>query len=246
MMLLAVAGYAGALALAVRAWRGCGRPEAVRLWFAAGFAANLVAIAVAGVRIGHLPLTNVGEVMMAVAACGYPAWRLYRRSIPAPLLPVLAAGMALLLGLHPALRGGAAKPLSPSLDSAWFIPHIAAYMLAYALCFLAAGFAAYGLWRRREVELQAADRFARHAFPLLTFGLLAGAFWAQAAWGDYWRWDPKENWALITWLAYAAGFHLPTARGRAGWYLAGAGAIMMTMLAVSFIKLFAGQHSYGG
>lgn len=242
---LAAAGYAGAFSAALLARRGRCRAERIHPLFAAGFTASVAAMLVHWLQAGHLPLTNVLDVLAAVAACGYPAWRFYRRHSASLLLPLLTSGMALLLVLGPAARAGAARPLSPMLDSPWFIPHIAAYMLAYALCLLAAGCAVAGLRGNRDEELHLADRCARHAFPLLTFGLLAGAFWAQTAWGDYWRWDPKEIWALITWLVYAAALHEAAPRRRAWWYVGGVAAILMTLFAVSFLKLFAGLHSYG-
>ena len=61
----------------------------------------------------------------------------------------------------------------------------------------------------------------RFAFVLLTLGLLVGSVWAKSAWGDFWVWDPKENWSLVTWLVYGAYLHLRKVRGwrgdRAAW-----------------------------
>ena len=59
-----------------------------------------------------------------------------------------------------------------------------------------------------------AYRTVAFGFPVYTFGIIAGAIWAEAAWGRYWGWDPKETWAFITWVVYAAYLH---ARATAGW-----------------------------
>lgn len=85
-------------------------------------------------------------------------------------------------------------------------------------------------------------------FPLLTIGIIAGAVWANEAWGSYWSWDPKETWALITWLVFAAYLH---ARITKGWQgrkpalLAGAGFVVVWICYLGVNILGKGLHSYG-
>ena len=87
------------------------------------------------------------------------------------------------------------------------------------------------------------------AFPLFTFAVIAGAIWAESAWGRYWGWDPKETWAFITWVVYAAYLH---ARATGGWRgrraaviaLVGYAAFLFNYFGVNI--LFSGLHSYGG
>ncbi|AGY56474.1 c-type cytochrome biogenesis protein CcsB [Gloeobacter kilaueensis] len=85
-------------------------------------------------------------------------------------------------------------------------------------------------------------------FPLLTVGIIAGAVWANEAWGSYWSWDPKETWSLITWFIFAAYLHARITRGWQGRqpaFLASVGfiSVWITYLGVNFLAQ--GLHSYG-
>jgi cytochrome c-type biogenesis protein CcsB len=94
-----------------------------------------------------------------------------------------------------------------------------------------------------------AYRFLAFAFPLWTFTVVAGAIWAQYAWGRYWGWDPKETWALVTWVIYACYLH---ARSTAGWRGTKAAVVAIIGLAsfwfnfVGINLLVSGLHSYAG
>jgi cytochrome c-type biogenesis protein CcsB len=85
------------------------------------------------------------------------------------------------------------------------------------------------------------------SFPLLTFMIIAGAYWANRTWGTYWSWDPKEDWALITWLTYAGYLHMRLTRGWRGrrsayFAIIGFGVVMFTFFGVTY--LLPGLHSY--
>ncbi len=85
-------------------------------------------------------------------------------------------------------------------------------------------------------------------FPLLTIGIIAGAVWANEAWGSYWSWDPKETWALITWLVFAAYLHARITRGWQGRkpaILAAAGFFVVWICYLGVNLLGKGLHSYG-
>ena len=96
---------------------------------------------------------------------------------------------------------------------------------------------------------KAAYRAVAFAFPIYTFAVICGAIWAEAAWGRYWGWDPKEVWAFIVWVIYAAYLH---ARATAGWKgraaawinIAGFGAMTFNFFVVNVV--IAGLHSYSG
>ncbi|MCK9899478.1 c-type cytochrome biogenesis protein CcsB [Frankia sp. Cpl3] len=92
-------------------------------------------------------------------------------------------------------------------------------------------------------------RIIAFAFPIWTFAIIAGAIWAEAAWGRYWGWDPKETWSFITWVIYAAYLH---ARATAGWRGRRAAAVSLLAFSALFIDYYLvnlvinGLHSYAG
>lgn len=105
------------------------------------------------------------------------------------------------------------KSLMPALQSAWFVPHVAVYMFAYAMMGAATIFAIYLWWKSSSREIQteemtACDTLVKIGWAFLTLGIVMGALWAKEAWGDYWVWDPKETWAAATWLGYLLYIHL--------------------------------------
>jgi ABC-type transport system involved in cytochrome c biogenesis permease subunit len=106
------------------------------------------------------------------------------------------------------------KSLMPALQSPWFVPHVVTYLEAYALLGMASLIGARGLWVywKDGVDLtpilKKADTIVYLGYGFLTLGLLIGAVWAKEAWGHYWTWDPKETWALLTWMTYLIYIHL--------------------------------------
>ena len=100
------------------------------------------------------------------------------------------------------------QTLMPALQSPWFIPHVTVYMFSYSLlgCAFLIGLA--GIWKKSAELLPSADTLVYIGVAFLTFGMLSGAVWAKEAWGHFWSWDPKETWALITWLVYLLYIHL--------------------------------------
>ena len=103
------------------------------------------------------------------------------------------------------------QTLIPALQSGWFIPHVTVYMFSYSLLGCAFLIALVGLFKRNsttDLMLTSADTLIYIGTAFLTFGMLSGAIWAKQAWGHFWNWDPKETWALITWLCYLLYMHL--------------------------------------
>jgi ABC-type transport system involved in cytochrome c biogenesis permease subunit len=128
------------------------------------------------------------------------------------------------------------KALMPALQSIWFVPHVLVYIFAYAIFAASSAIAFWGLiqlWRGRfkNDSLVLANRLVYLGFAFLSFGLLFGALWAKEAWGHYWTWDPKETWAMLTWLGYLIYIHVrqrhPNANRTALYILAAAFIILM-------------------
>lgn len=107
--------------------------------------------------------------------------------------------------------------LMPALRSWWFVPHLFIYMVAYSLMALA-----LVIWllsviknkseRKHQWQMLSAN-LVRSSSALLIIGMLTGSVWARQAWGDYWAWDPKENWAAVTWFVSLIHLHLQDKRG---------------------------------
>lgn len=104
------------------------------------------------------------------------------------------------------------KTLMPALQSFWFVPHVVVYMISYALLGASAIIGLKGLYDKYKQQynksiLQLGDNIVYIGFGFLNLGIVFGALWAKEAWGHYWTWDPKETWALITWLVYLSYIH---------------------------------------
>jgi len=92
--------------------------------------------------------------------------------------------------------------LVPALQSPWFVPHVVAYMLAYSVFCVAVILALYLLIKpnKKDIYMPLCDSLVYVGTAFLTMGMLIGAIWAKEVWGHYWTWDPKETWAVATWL----------------------------------------------
>lgn len=216
MQLAAVACWLAGVAAAIAALRGSrGADRLARIATAAGFAVCLALLAWLWLHLGRPPLRTLGETRLwyaalSVAAGSLVAWRLRTALLR---LPMLALGV-LFLGLNLAFPQALDRTLMPALQSPIFVPHVVVYLLAYAVLGLSAGTAGWRLLRR-EHDPGLPLALVHAGLPLLTIGLCLGAIWAKEAWGHYWAWDPKETWALLTWIAYVCLIHAePSLRER--------------------------------
>ena len=96
----------------------------------------------------------------------------------------------------------------PALQSIWFIPHVTVYMFSYSVLGCAFIIALCGLVHHKEEYLVTADNLVYSGVAFLSIGMLLGSLWAKEAWGNYWSWDPKETWAVVTWMGYLLYIHL--------------------------------------
>jgi cytochrome c-type biogenesis protein CcsB len=189
-------------------------------------------------------------------------WRAGLRWLGLPVTLLAAVGN----GLAVTVFYVAVAPLVPALHSVWFLIHIVAAAISGAAFTVGGVMSILYLIKKRAEERGTvrgylgqlpdsrrmdliAYRFLAFAFPLWTFTVAAGAIWAQYAWGRYWGWDPKETWALVTWVIYACYLH---ARSTAGWRGTKAAVIAIVGLAsfwfnfVGINLLVSGLHSYAG
>lgn len=211
----------------------------------------------------HLGLTNMYEVsLLTLSLLGGIALLAdtpTRRILPfiSPLLLAATLFTWWLTGT------GAARPqeLVPALQNSILPLHVLANFVGYTCFAAAAGVAAAMLVRLRKDKLgkptslpsvgtleKLAYRLIAVGFPLFSIAILLGCIWAYQAWGGYWSWDPKETWALIVWLMYAAYLHSrPSNKKRphvlAWWLLAGFAATLFCYLGVNMF--LSGLHSYG-
>jgi len=233
----------------------------------------IAAAAMRGLSVHRPPLGNMFE--FALVGCMFVVVVFVAISLRRDVrwLGLFVIGPVLLtLGMAITVWYTDASELLPSLKSFWLVIHVTVATFAVALFTIAFSVTILHVvktWleaqdptamsRIRTIvntalpPARSLDRTAYGihavAFPLWTFTLIAGAIWAEQAWGHYWNWDPKEVWTFVIWVVYAAYLH---ARATTGWSpraanylaLAGYGAILVNYMVVNVY--FVGQHSYSG
>lgn len=249
--------------------------ESSRQWAGIGMSLSwlgmLLLAACVGLRsasVGRPPLGNMYEFAIVGAffvLCAFLVWSL---KSDVRSLGIFVVGPTLLTEMLAALVFyTAASELLPSLKNYWLSIHVTVAILSVA--FFTIAFTTTILffvqkWREdiKDTKYKFMDAVPGSevldrttyglliiAFPLWTFTVIAGAIWAQKAWGNYWGWDPKEVWSLVIWVVYAAYLH---ARATAGWAgkkaayiaLAGFGCVLFNFCVVNIFIV--GMHSYSG
>lgn len=216
-----------------------------------------------GADVGHIPLSNLYEVFILfsiITALLYLYYEEYyqNRQLGAFVLPVISAAVAFLLWYTFDREAHHIQPLVPALQSYWMKIHVPANFVGYGAFALAAMVGvAYllvqkGILAGRLPALEVLDDVMYKAiaigFAFFTIATILGAMWAAEAWGGYWSWDPKETWALIVWLNYAAWLHMRLVKGLRGallawWAVVG---LVVTVFAFLGVNMFlSGLHSYG-
>jgi cytochrome c-type biogenesis protein CcsB len=220
-----------------------------------------------GISASRVPWSNMYEFSITGALAFSVAYLLTLRKydlrwlgLPVSIFVLLVLGTAVTLLYRPS------APLVPALKSTWLVIHVSAAIISGGVFFLANVISGMYLWldsvekrggrnpwAKRLPDLETLDQLAYRlvafVFPLWTFAVIAGAIWAEHAWGRYWGWDPKETWAFITWVAYAAYLH---ARVTVGWR--GRKAAWLCLIAGStfifnyvYVNIWGtGKHTYSG
>jgi cytochrome c-type biogenesis protein CcsB len=248
-------------------------PEPVRRWgllamglTALGAVAHGGVLATRGLATDRLPWGNMYEFATATVLVGVVAFLVLAARTPGlrhigvfVLAPVVLALVGIGLFLY-----AEAGPLVAALKSAWLAVHVSTAILGFGIFFVSGIASVLYLVRSRAdapeggitarlPSAAALDRVAHRTavfgFPIWTFAVIAGAIWAESAWGRFWGWDPKETWAFIAWVVYAAYLHARTTagwRGRpAAWVnVVGLGVMVFNLLYVNMVST--GLHSYGG
>jgi cytochrome c-type biogenesis protein CcsB len=213
--------------------------------------------------VGHIPVSNLYEVFVLfclITALLYLHYeqRLNTKQLGGFVLVVVNAAVGFILWYTFDRQAHNIQPLVPALQSYWMKIHVPANFVGYGAFSLAAMVAsAYllasrGILATRLPKLEVLDDLMYKSiavgFAFFTIATILGAMWAAEAWGGYWSWDPKETWALIVWLNYAAWLHLRMVKGLRGpllawWALIG---LLVTTFAFLGVNMFlSGLHSYG-
>jgi cytochrome c-type biogenesis protein CcsB len=236
-----------------------------------GLVIHAGSIAVRALAVDAVPWSNMYEFASVAGLVGVIAFLGVLWKAPAirhlggfVLLPVV-----LMMFLAGTVLYSRAQPLVPALQSYWLAIHVTLAAVSEGAFMTSAVLTLLFMVKKRQERVggtgrlatlaarlpaaptldKVAYRIVAFAFPLYTVAVICGAIWAEAAWGRYWGWDPKETWAFIVWVVYACYLH---ARATAGWRvraaswinLVGFGAITFNFLVVNIVV--SGLHSYAG
>lgn len=229
-----------------------------------GFLAHCASLVARYVEAGYTPVTNLHESLSFFAWTLVGIYLLFDLKFRTTILGAFLTPLALALMIFSTATRTDIQPANPMLDSWWFPVHVALAFAGNAIFTIAFVAAIMYLLQERMLKskkfstlyfrlpsLSTLDsinyKCLTFGFPLLTMGIISGAVWANAAWGGYWRWDPKETWALITWFLYAALLH---GRLTVGWRgrraaifaIIGFLCLLFTFLGVNL--LLSGEHSF--
>jgi cytochrome c-type biogenesis protein CcsB len=218
--------------------------------------------------IGRAPLTNLYESLVFFAWTVAVVYLLIERKFKIKTAGAFVTPFPFIIMAYASLTPNEIQPLVPALQSNWLIAHVVTCFVGYAAFAVSFGVSFLYLFKVKaesrlgrkdgvftgylpssEVLDEVGYKTIAIGFPLLTIGIITGAFWANVAWGTYWSWDPKETWSLIVWLIYAAYLHARITKGWRGTKAAllsivGFSATLFCYLGVNLI--LSGLHSYGG
>lgn len=223
-----------------------------------------------GADIGHIPISNLYEVFILFCLITALIYQHYEKQYQTPsmgvfVLPIITAAICFLLWYTFENNAHQIQPLVPALNSYWMKIHVPANFIGYGCFSIAAMLSiAYLLYDYIEhhhpqsallVHIPNKALLDEVIYKVITLGFafftvatILGALWAAEAWGGYWSWDPKETWALIVWLNYAAWLHMHMTKGWRGvgmawWSIIG---LFITLFAFLGVNIFlSGLHSYG-
>jgi ABC-type transport system involved in cytochrome c biogenesis permease subunit len=210
------------------------------------------------IRIDFVAVTNTYESLIFFAGIIALLLFLYRIQKRIVVIPWVAFGATIvaiaLLSISSApIAPSEISPPIPALQSYWLVLHVTLSFIGEAFFTVAFAASIAFLFTKDEEKLKNVDRLIYTTigigYPIFTAGaLIFGAIWAKNAWGAYWTWDPKETWALITWLTYTVYLHMrliKKMRGKVSAIVSIVGYLftLFTFFGVNY--LLSGLHSYG-
>jgi len=238
--------------------------KAARWILVGGFLVHLSTLVVRYFEAGQTPVANLHEALSFFAWTIVAIYLLFDFRYKLAILGAFVCPLVVVLMIIGSAVPNQVQPANPLLNSWWFPIHVSLAFLGHAVFALAAAAGIIYLLQERGLKskkitslyhrlpsLEVLDtinyRCLTFGFPLMTMGIISGAVWANMAWGGYWRWDPKETWALITWFLYAALLH---GRMTIGWRgrraaifaIIGFACLLFSLLAVNL--LMSAEHSY--
>lgn len=239
----------------------------------AAFGVHTLTLLVRLFEARYTPITNLHESYSFFAWCIVGIFLVFQARYSIPSIGAFATPLALVLVIAAAHTPGEISELAPALQSWWLPVHVILLFVGDGAFALAAVVGVMYLIQERQLKrkklgslfhrlpnIDVLDEIGYRCltigFPLLTFGIITGAAWANTAWGTYWSWDVKETWSLINWFLYAALLHGRLTigwRGRkaAVWAIIGFLSVLFTFLGVNYVlpKVLPGVqslHIYGG
>ncbi|NLO22525.1 MAG: cytochrome c biogenesis protein CcsA [Syntrophomonadaceae bacterium] len=217
-----------------------------------GALSNITALAARTIMTGRLPLTDGYEFLLLFTLVSVLLYLLYEKLSKnqqgGSVLMIMAALLLATVFIFMPQQHGNYSPLMPALKSPWLTSHVLSAVVAYSAFTLGAALAFMQLIKKNSSEDINVYRAVGGGFVMLSISIVLGGVWAEQAWGTYWSWDPKETWALITWIIYAIYLHVYRSKGWRGnnaniMVLGGFILVLFTFFGVNY--LLSGLHSYG-
>ncbi len=283
-MLIKIIAFVGALGYyAAFACAEMKRHKLEKLFWAIGIAVSIFLVGRNWIANGYVPFVSMYQVLTFLSLTFFPIYLLIKYLMDGGWMAryfQFTAGFVLTgVGFMDATSKW---EFQPSLQSAWFVPHVLAYMIGYTLTAVACVVMAVSFFKKdtvatvetvdaevrrsklakkqaeaamqeapkseREIMQDGCNSLARAAFPFMTAGMFFGAIWANQVWGNYWSWDLKENWALITWLIHAIYLHFYKDKKLRKLtpilIILSLVGILMTMVFVNFFDGSGSMHTY--
>lgn len=218
-----------------------------------GLICNLAVLIIRTIMSGRLPLNNGYEFVLCFSFFTVLMYIIYEKytaiKVAGGIVMLINALLLLSIPLLMSSQINYIGTVMPALKSPWLVVHVVTAVIAYSCFALAAGLAIIQLKNLTPANDENIYKVIAGGFATLSLSIVLGAIWAEQAWGRYWSWDPKETWALITWIIYAIYLHLYHQRNWRGKsanviVIVGFVLVLFTFFGVNY--LLSGLHSYAG